>query len=655
MVLEEEGEGEGEEEGGRRRRTKPPPLLVASNFHAGPGQLTFGSDRRQTADLTLIREPGRIEVHNFHGFYYHYTGHAANCPLRRRLGQEDDEDEEEEEDRGLLRMNDKTTSGDAFKRGLVEALNGVGLGLRFSYRAHLECDLFHGNGVEDEDDDNGGVRRRRRQRGRRRRNVLTYEKLTERHGDDVLAPFEKKSFSQDELVRAVVEEGLQGFVTLRGGTTEPADGDADDDKVSRLFGFCQQLSTPRMEDIPEFTIGQVLQRYGVGREGSTEAEGLEALSRAEKHLENVCRTPLNLTRLSFDSEGPGHTLWTDQFRWLVNKRGLRGFRVVHFVHYHARTWLRPFLEQNLQARWNIRNDPSKKLDSHIYKLLNNGFYGYNSIQATTFPKVSVNTGETLCKRAVRRNYRGRVIEEEPIESLLFLGCRSRRGPRRDLDGEDDDDNEAGGMPGAEGDRSSRRRRRRRRQQGGRRAPERRPKSELLFLVTRKNLNAKLLNLHHVSGAILGLSKVIFYDHILHFLRTLDPSKAELAYLDTDSIILALSEDELDQCVERDLREEYEERRGSTFVDESSQLHQTGKLKVEMVASSGELVSERSFLSSFFFQKTSRRCRFVSLHQNLSPHAPDRGRRGRAGRRRRRSEESQGGQSHDSASHAAGHV
>ena len=106
-------------------------------------------------------------------------------------------------------------------------------------------------------------------------------------------------------------------------------------------------------------------------------------------------------------------------------------------------------------------------------------------------------------------------------------------------------------------------------------------------MTRKNDKAKLLNTHQISGCILGVSKVIFYEHIRSLLELLDPRKAEICYLDTDSIIIATSEQELEDCVEEGFKDEYARRSPGLFVDESSSRHQTGKLKLEMKAKAGE--------------------------------------------------------------------
>ena len=59
----------------------PEALLCASNLHAGPGQLTFGRNWREKADLTVVLKPGKIRFLNFHGGYYHYRGHTPDCAL----------------------------------------------------------------------------------------------------------------------------------------------------------------------------------------------------------------------------------------------------------------------------------------------------------------------------------------------------------------------------------------------------------------------------------------------------------------------------------------------------------------------------------------------------------------------------------------------
>ncbi len=62
------------------------PQLACSAVHSGPGQLCFGTNHRQRADLILTFEkmashrPALILVHNYHEARVHYTGHLTTCP-----------------------------------------------------------------------------------------------------------------------------------------------------------------------------------------------------------------------------------------------------------------------------------------------------------------------------------------------------------------------------------------------------------------------------------------------------------------------------------------------------------------------------------------------------------------------------------------------
>lgn len=64
------------------------PNLACSGVHSGPGQLSFGWNRRQRADLTPMFEgcasqdkPALVFVHNYHEHGVHYRGHEEfGCP-----------------------------------------------------------------------------------------------------------------------------------------------------------------------------------------------------------------------------------------------------------------------------------------------------------------------------------------------------------------------------------------------------------------------------------------------------------------------------------------------------------------------------------------------------------------------------------------------
>lgn len=54
--------------------------------------------------------------------------------------------------------------------------------------------------------------------------------------------------------------------------------------------------------------------------------------------------------------------------------------------------------------------------------------------------------------------------------------------------------------------------------------------ELLFLLTQSDEDKESLNCAQVAAAILGGSRVIFYDHLRLLCNYLDPSRAELCYI-----------------------------------------------------------------------------------------------------------------------------
>ena len=72
--------------------------------------------------------------------------------------------------------------------------------------------------------------------------------------------------------------------------------------------------------------------------------------------------------------------------------------------------------------------------------------------------------------------------------------------------------------------------------------------DLLFMLTAPDEDRESLNTAQLGATILGSSRVIFYQHILDLLNTLDPSKAELAYLDTDSLVWYVAGDDISDTV-----------------------------------------------------------------------------------------------------------
>ena len=109
----------------------PEAMAFASQIHAGPGELTLGSDHRQRMDLTVFRKGGHVTCINYHGAGpAHYTSHTNICPLR--------------EPGTHIKFNTKTTSGDRFRQGLTVVLNRVKVdlgGKGFRLRPRAECSV----------------------------------------------------------------------------------------------------------------------------------------------------------------------------------------------------------------------------------------------------------------------------------------------------------------------------------------------------------------------------------------------------------------------------------------------------------------------------------------------------------------------------------
>ena len=63
----------------------PNAKLIASQIHAGPGEICFGRTRYQRADVTVVEDWGKIKYFNFHGSYRHFFGHMPDCPHARPI------------------------------------------------------------------------------------------------------------------------------------------------------------------------------------------------------------------------------------------------------------------------------------------------------------------------------------------------------------------------------------------------------------------------------------------------------------------------------------------------------------------------------------------------------------------------------------------
>ena len=390
--------------------------FVASAFHAGTGQISFGSDWRQKADCTLSCKRDskgyarEIKIFNYHETSFHGNlTHLSRCPLFKAvekkvsLGNYLDEEYVEAEEEILLsphlkRLKQRVKrlqffetkrketsfaarkigskegedSSDDIKRAYAAALSAVDpASIIFTYNVVHECDLMHTNKVPDPSLW-GGTKNRFPSSGtvgQLRSCIRKYYPY-----DSVLGLKGQNSFLVESFLKKIVErppnsarllsmqgEDLSsndfgGFVIIAGGRETRS----DDGILPRAFGFCHQRTTLDLEHLGNFTRWQAAEMYGSKEAG-------------DKKLTELCARPGTLARTSFHKNGECISL--EYFRWLLKERSLRDFEIRHLIFYRHKHYLSDFVGDMLQQRHSLRNDKDASLMRNLLKLLVNGFYG----------------------------------------------------------------------------------------------------------------------------------------------------------------------------------------------------------------------------------------------------------------------------------------
>ncbi len=108
--------------------------------------------------------------------------------------------------------------------------------------------------------------------------------------------------------------------------------------------------------------------------------------------------------------------------------------------------------------------------------------------------------------------------------------------------------------------------------------------QLLYALTERNKGARIRNLLQLSAAILAESKVLFFSKLHWMLTVADPSKLQLAYCDTDSLVFTAVSPRFSDCVLPEMRERYEREKHEIFADPLSPVSQNGLLKEEFIVS-----------------------------------------------------------------------
>ena len=668
--------------GGKERDN---PWLVASGIHAGSGRQVFGWSEQQRCDLALFFKgesegvPSRLYYHNHNGDPWHYTGHRNGCP------------------RGLSspfgsRVSEKTHSrlADDFRRGLAEAFSSVSPEKAlFFYTVTDSCQMVHGMRVP-------GLLTRSAASSRSHPDPPNYGSAKEclmaasdvfpDVADAAWLPPSRDFWEPSNLIRSIACGKATGFVTIHGGSESLAT--ITDDPAGHRFGFCVQKYGPLWQEVSDFTKDQIAGYFGWHDPGSPENQGRD--SRVREFIEK--QSSRTLCASTFLTE---ETVSTTYLAWLMAARGFSGFQVTHFLQYSFRHWGADFLEPVLQRRHDCKR-AGDLVAAECLKLIGNGSYGYNGLEASNYDDLRLLTDLTLHKRSrsdmahlklKHTTFLGivRVKEGSSVASKkkrkasaaaaeVFEFFNDQAAEADAFDEEDSDDMDAPRnlqqpQPGADQttaemfppysedeaednlseDESwryshSHHRKilskttaqfleaaRRFSETGGAaplsdssddnhpdasdgdedddgafegsgdleeglvgreeegRLPTNKSRSvryvyRFLYAVSVSGQRKTVLNSLPRAVAVLSNSKRLFLSHLDVMFRCLDPAKAELCYVDTDSCIWSLSHPQLDLCLRADRVAEWE--RAAIVADENGSKSCHGLMKLEGTYASG---------------------------------------------------------------------
>jgi len=383
--------------------------VMADNF-AGPGQICFGPTGSRRVDLCLVNQPGHVTVYQVHEQRGHVvTGHREGCKLKRP--------------NAPLELVADTAWNDDFNRGLAAHITATGL-WKVEYKVITECDFMHGNELLE--DCSIGARGPANGRGAKtstrpvkvacnkenRAKSLSAEAMTRSEGGGGYFNFCPTSLhgfagalsailgedhvsnaawlpgecdnpnswqiEESDLLQRILdpESEAGGFVTIKGGE------ETVEDLASEVMGFCLQRGPVSPEELGLGAVSLMRERVRLAtkkRSGESESDFEKRIfEKALLTLDAQCETDYTLVRRHFKGQV---TLPVEQFRWLVAKRGLAGYQLVHYIHYPTRHYLRPFILDLLQQRHTLKlGGDGKCLRAETLKLVANGFYGYSLIR-----------------------------------------------------------------------------------------------------------------------------------------------------------------------------------------------------------------------------------------------------------------------------------
>ena len=407
------------------------PSLACSGVHAGPGQLSFGWNRRQRADLTLMfdktaQQPAVVFAHNYHELGVHYRGHDQfGCPrymereppvknnnvsirpskTKRGAGGSQKFWQQlrisrrnvkkftvKQQTQGALIYDAETRGADHFKRQLAETWSLVRpRHVIFYYSTSTACDFFHGQNIYGARD--GGLV------DTDLTNLLKFEfeadcRLTPQQVEEnkckifVRPPrytqAEASLLSTAQLKRDIVSGVETGFVTVLGGRENRPSQQQQQPDASDHFGFCvQSFACTQLHHLSAFTKNQIAQQQGW--------ELPRDVALLEAYLEKQPARTLNST--TFHTE---ETVSTSYLAWLMTERNFVDFEITHFLRYKFVHYWNSYLTPLLQKRHQQKKDKNI-LASTINKLIQNSHYGRQGMESSNYDQTLLTTGANLCR------------------------------------------------------------------------------------------------------------------------------------------------------------------------------------------------------------------------------------------------------------------
>ena len=428
------------------------PQLACSAVHSGPGQLCFGSNYTQKADLILTFEkqnchsPALILIHNYHEARVHYRGHLTSCPkfvaskgitTTPKFVQSPNQDfwiemgvEEEdccfgsraEMEGQSIKMDLDTTKHDLFKQGLAKAWSGVApQNVIFEYSTSTACHFFHGGPIKSCLGPDASPLTSIAE-------ILESEFLSSRHLSEtelqknrcrifVNPPSRFRDsdllLSSESLAKAIKERTEFGFVTVRGGR-EARTIESNKQEARDHFGFCvQSYACNRETDVSDYTKAQVAKTY------NWDLRTPEGKLLLKQYIDK--QPPRTLNSGTFHCE---ETLSTSYLSWLMNERDFCDFEITHFLRYKFVNYWNSYLEPLLAARHEHKkkgNDTASTLN----KLFQNSHYGRLGMESSNYDTAYLTTGENLS--AKRKKSLGHLSTKHIVNlGLVRIKCKVKK-------------------------------------------------------------------------------------------------------------------------------------------------------------------------------------------------------------------------------------